>query len=344
MSTVVARRAAAVALALVAALGCTGAPRAAAQDPPPPPPPVEEPPPPSQDDDKVQLGTELVNVPFNVSDKKNRPIVDLKQEEIQVFEDGKPQKIFSFERQFETALTIALLVDVSGSQELTIGVEREAASRFFQKVLRADKDLAGVITFAKEVVLEQGLTSNLSSLNKALDRARVSPSSGLGRGGTAPTNPLAGGTSMFDAVYLAAEDVLRREAGRRVVILLTDGVDTTSVYNSAAAIERAWRSEVIIYAIGIGDRNYNPVSTGPLDKLAKETGGRVFVPDNINELDRAFAEIESDLRQQYVISYEPSNTALDGTFRKIEVRVAPSEARKDLRVRHRRGYYAPQGS
>jgi VWFA-related protein len=338
MSTPVRRRAAAVALALAAAFGC-----AAAQNPPPPPEPVQEPlPPPTRDDDQVQLGTELVNVPFNVADKKNKPIVDLKQEDVQVFEDGKPQKVFSFERQFDTALTIALLVDISGSQELTIGVEREAASRFFQKVLRPDKDLAGVITFAKEVVLEQTLTSSLSSLNQALNRARVSPSSGLGRGGTAPTNPMAGGTSMFDAVYLASEDVLRREAGRRVVILLTDGEDTTSVYNSAAAIERAWRAEVIIYAIGIGDRNYNPVATGPLDKLAKETGGRIFVPDNLNELDRAFAEIENDLRQQYVISYEPSNTALDGTFRKIEVRVVPNENRKDLRVRHRRGYYAPK--
>lgn len=343
MSSLAMRRAASVAIALAIAFGCTGAPYVAAQDPPPPPPPVQDLPPPTQDDDQVQLGTEIVNVPFNVADKKNKPIVDLKQEDIQVFEDGKPQKIFSFERQFETSLTIALLVDISGSQELTIGVEREAASRFFQKVLRPDKDLAGVITFAKEVVLEQTLTSNLASLNQALNRARVSPSSGLGRGGTAPTNPMAGGTSMFDAVYLASEDVLRREAGRRVVILLTDGVDTTSVYNATAAIERAWRAEVIIYSIGIGDRNYNPVSTGPLDKLAKETGGRVFVPGNINELDRAFAEIESDLRQQYVISYEPSNEALDGTFRKIEVRVVANENRKDLRVRHRRGYYAPKG-
>ena len=338
------RRTAALALALATLLGGAWSPRAVAQEPPPPP---QEPqaPPPAQDDDQVQLGTELVNVPFNVTDKKNRPITDLKREDIQVLEDGKPQPIFSFERQLDTSLTIALLVDTSGSQELTIGVEREAASRFFQKVLRPDRDLASVVTFSKEVVLEQSLTSSLPTLNKALDRARVSPSSGLGRGGTAPTNPMAGGTSLFDAVYLAADDVLRREAGRRVIILLTDGVDTTSSYNRTAAIESAWRSEVIIYCIGIGDRYYNPVDTGVLDKLAKETGGRVFIPSSVEELDKAFVEIENDLRQQYIVSYEPTNTALDGTFRKIEVRV-PEELRKDLkdlRVRHRRGYYAPKG-
>ncbi|HQR39783.1 MAG TPA: VWA domain-containing protein [Blastocatellia bacterium] len=295
----------------------------------------------AQQEEPVQLGTELVNVPFNVTDKKNKQIVDVNREEVQVLEDGKPQEIFSFERKLETPLTIALLVDISGSQEYSIGAEREAAARFLQKVVRPDKDLACVVTFAKEVTLEQLLTGNLESLNKALDRVRVSVSSGFGRGGTAPTNPLAGGTSMFDAVYLAADDILRPEAGRRVIILVTDGEDTTSSYNSAAAIERAWRSEVIIYCIGIGDPRLQSVNGSALDKLSKETGGRSFEPRSFEDLDKAFAEIENDLRQQYIVSYTPSNTARDGTFRKIEIRLA-GEARKDLKVRFRRGYYAPR--
>lgn len=313
------------------------------QGAPPPPPPVETEPrqEPSEADEQVQLGTELVNVPFNVTDKKNRHITDVKQPEVTVLEDGKPQEIFSFERQLDAPLTIALLIDISGSQEATIGVERAAAYRFFEKVLRPDKDLASVVTFAKEVVLEQTLSSNLNALNAALDRARVVPSSGLGRGGTAPTNPLAGGTSMYDAVYLAADEILRREAGRRVVILLTDGHDTTSSYQSKQAIESAWRSEVIVYAIGIGDPYVNPVNGGALEKLTKETGGRTFMPRGGEDLDKAFAEIENDLRQQYIISYSPANTARDGTFRKIEVKVQENATRKDVRVRHRRGYYAP---
>ncbi len=308
--------------------------------PPPPPEPDEQPPAPApkgQDDDTVQLGTELVNVPFNVNDKKNKHITDIQREEVVVLEDGVAQEVFSFERQLDAPLTIALLIDTSGSQELTIGAEREAAYRFFQKVLRPQKDVACVISFAKEVTLEQSLTSSLESLTASLDRVRVSPSSGFGRGGTAPTNPQAGGTSLHDAVFLASDDVLRREAGRRVVILLTDGFDTTSAYKTEAAIERAWRSEVIVYSIGIG---YGGVADGVLNKYAKETGGRVFVPRGTDDLDRAFAEIENDLRQQYIVSYSPTNAKRDGTFRKIELRLA-SELRKDLRLRHRRGYYAP---
>lgn len=316
------------------------APPVEAPPPPTDPEPIEEPPPAApkgQDDEPVQLGTELVNVPFNVNDKKNKHITDISREELIVIEDGIPQEVFSFERQLDAPLTIALLIDTSGSQELTIGAEREAAYRFFQKVLRPQKDVGCVISFAKEVTLEQSLTASLASLTAALDRVRVSPSSGFGRGGTAPSNPQAGGTSMHDAVYLASDDVLRREAGRRVVILLTDGVDTTSAYKTEAAIERAWRSEVIVYSIGIG---FGGIADGVLNKYAKETGGRVFVPRGTEDLDRAFAEIENDLRQQYVVSYSPSNTKRDGTFRKIEVRLA-SEVRKDMKVRHRRGYYAP---
>ena len=126
-----------------------------------------------------------------------------------------------------------------------------------------------------------------------------------------------------------------------MVILLTDGQDTTSTYESKQAIESAWRSEVIVYAIGIGDPYVQPVNRGALEKLTKETGGRTFEPRNSEDLDKAFAEIENDLRQQYIISYSPANTARDGTFRKIEVKVQELDTRKDVRVRHRRGYYAP---
>ena len=121
---------------------------------------------------------------------------------------------------------------------------------------------------------------------------------------------------------------------------MTDGEDTTSQYNMQAAIERALRSEVIVYAIGIGEPSIQPINTGVLDKLTKETGGRSFVPRSNDELDKDFQEIETDLRQQYVVSYTPTNTAHDGTFRKIEVKLL-GDTRKDLRVRYRRGYYAP---
>jgi Ca-activated chloride channel family protein len=285
----------------------------------------------TQAEESVELGTALVTVPFNVADKKNRPVVDIKRDEIQVFEEGKQQEVFSFERLADASLTIALLVDTSGSMEAVIGEERVAANRFFQKVLRPEKDLASVLTFAKEVTLEQPLTANVGALNSALNRARV-PLSGSARSS-------AGGTSLYDAVYLAAEE-LRGEAGRRVTILLTDGVDTTSAYTIKDAIERAWRSDVMIYAIGMGDFSYGGIDLRVLEKLTRETGGRFFEPRGIEDLDRAFDEIQSDLRQQYVLSYSPANATHDGRFRTIEVKLAGA-GRKDHRVRHRRGYYGP---
>jgi VWFA-related protein len=334
-------------LALIAAVSLLSAAPALAggQGAPPPPPPPELPaqePQEPQAEDEVQLGAALVTVPFNVSDKKNRLISDVKQEEVQVLEDGKPQEVFSFERLTEAPLTIALLIDTSGSQEATIGEEKTAAFRFFEKVLRPEKDLGSVVSFSKEVVLEQQLTANSGLLSRALNRVRVNPVTAYGGVGTPPANPGAGGTSLYDAVYLAAGDVLRSEAGRRVIILLTDGADTTSSYKLDDAIERSWRSEVIIYSIGIGDFRFGGIDRGVLEKMTRETGGRYFEPRKFQDLDKAFDEIESDLRQQYVLTYTPSNTAPDGTFRKIEVRLA-GEVRKDLRVRHRRGYYAPGG-
>ncbi len=290
-------------------------------------------PPAAQDEEPVQLGTQLVTVPFNVTDKKNRLITDIQQSQLEVLEDGKPQEIFSFERESNAALTICLLIDTSGSQQETIGAERAAAYRFFEKVLQPGRDLAAVLTFAHRVTVEQELTSNLPALSRALDRARVVPSAAYSGAGSPPLNPKAGGTSLWDAVYLAADDVLRREAGRRVIVVITDGFDTTSTYNLQAAIERAWRSEVIVYCIGIGVAT----SPGGLEKLAKETGGRYFEPRGQADLDEAFAAIQEDLRQVFSLAYSPANTAKDGTFRRIEVRL---RERKDLRVRHRRGYYA----
>src|SRR5262249_40129508 len=148
------------------------------------------------------------------------------------------------------------------------------------------------------------------ALDQALDRARVTPSSAFGRGGTAPTNPMAGGTSLYDAVYLASSEVLRREAGRRAIILRTDGGDTTSQADQPAAIAQALHYEVIIYCLAIGDPNYG-VSKGTLDKFSDQTGGRTFEPRSDSDLDRDFDEIQNDLRQQYVVSYSPSNAAHD---------------------------------
>ncbi len=301
---------------------------------------------PAQDDDAGQdgqvlkLGAQLVTVPFNVTDKKNRYINDLTKDDLEIMEDNKPQQVFSFERQTDLPITIAMLIDISGSQEYTLPYEKAAGQRFFRKVLRPNKDIAAVVTFEHESVLVQNLTGDVEKLHRALDDVAISAPSVamIGGGGTPPINNSgAGSTAMYDSIYATASDLLRREAGRRVIILITDGQDTSSQVKMRDAIERTWRNEVIVYSIGIGDRAYG-IDEGDLKKIASETGGRAFFPRNEEDLDRAFAQIDEDLRSQYILAYQPTNEATDGSFRTIQLKV---KDRKDLTVRHRKGYFAP---
>jgi VWFA-related protein len=293
-------------------------------------------------DQPIKLGAALITVPFNVTDSKNRYINDLTKNDVDLLEDNKPQQIFSFERQSDLPITVAMLIDISGSQMFTLPQEKAAGQRFFAKVLRPGKDIGAVITFEHETVLEQALTPNVEKLVEALDRVRIgTPSTATIGGPTTPpiNNSGAGATAIYDSIYAVSADLLTREAGRRAIILLTDGVDTYSKVKMRDAIERTWRSEIIVYCIGIGDRSWGGVNTGVLKKIAAETGGRAFFPRKTEELDEAFSLIEEDLRQQYTASYQPENVATDGSFRTIQMRV---KNRKELTVRHRRGYFAPK--
>jgi VWFA-related protein len=300
--------------------------------------------PPKKEDDigTIRVGTQLVNVLFAVQDKQNRYINDIAQADLAIFEDGKQQEIFTFKKEFDLPLTMAMLVDVSGSEQYTLPLLKDAGARFIDSVIRQNKDTAAVIKFEGEATLMQGLTSNPARVRKALDEIAFTapPPSGLG-GSTPGINPNSrqGGTSMYDAIVAACADLLARQPGRKTIILITDGQDTTSRLKIGDAIDEALRAEVVIYSIGIGDPGYG-VNDGGLKKLSEATGGRAVMPRSNRELDQAFAQLEQDLRQQYLLAYEPANETPDGSFRKIEVRVAN---RKDIRVRHRRGYYAPKG-
>jgi Ca-activated chloride channel family protein len=291
-----------------------------------------------QEDQVVRLGTQLVTVPFNVTDKKNRYINDLSKDDVEVFEDSKGQEVFSFERQTDLPITIAMLIDISGSQEFTLPEEKSAGQRFFRRVLRPKKDMGAVVTFEHESVLVQDLTSDVEKLFRALDDVRLpAQSATMRRGGTPPINNSGvGSTAMFDSIYSVSSDLLRREAGRRVIILVTDGADTSSSVKMKEAIERTWRSEIIVYSVGIGGPM--GVDQGTLKKIAAETGGRAFFPRNEDDLDKAYAQIDEDLRSQYILAYSPANAAKDGSFRTIQVKI---KNHTDLTVRHRRGYFAP---
>jgi Ca-activated chloride channel homolog len=306
----------------------------------------QQPPEAEESEQTLKVGTQLVNFLFSVTDKQNRYLNDLTKEEVTILENGKPQEIFTFKREFDLPLTLALLIDVSGSEEYVLPQLKDTGGRFIESVIRPGKDTAAVIKFEGEATLMQGLTSNRARLRKGLDDIEyvAPPPVGIYGGPTPPINggSRQGGTSIHDSVVATCADLLAKEPGRKTIVLISDGQDTTSRMKLADAIDAALRAEVVIYAIGIGDPSFGGVDDGMLKKLCEATGGRAFIPKSPRDLDSAFAQLEQDMRQQYLLAYEPLNEATDGTFRKIEVKV-PKFKEKDIRVRHRRGYYAPKG-
>lgn len=301
----------------------------------------------------LKLGTKLVNVLFSVTDKQNRYIDDLKIEDVQILENGQAQQIAFFKREFDLPLTLAIMVDVSGSEQYTLPRLKDAGSRFIESIIKSGKDTAAIIKFEGEATLMQSLTSNKARLLKGLEDVAFIPPPPVGVfGGATPGingNSRQGGTSIYDSVIATCSDLLAKEAGRKTIVLLTDGVDTTSRLKLDDAVNEALKAEVVIYAIGIGDPGGpgsfggNGVDEGKLRKMTEATGGRLFVPNHRGDLSSAFIQLEQDMRQQYLLAYEPNNEALDGSFRKLEIKVPKLKDNKDIKIRHRKGYYAQKG-
>lgn len=311
---------------------------------------------PQDSDEVVRVDTNLTNIFFTAADKNKRFISDLKAEDIRVLEDGQPQEIFTFQTNIDLPLSLAILIDTSASEERTLPDEKEAARAFLESVLRPNRDEAAVLSFTGETTLEQGFSGNIERLRRAIDRVEFIPPSGyIGGGvvvnGTPPisgTNQaLAGSTAIWDAVWATAEELISTSAEhtRRAIILLTDGVDTSSRMKMAEAIERAQKADALIYAIGIGDRYSFNVNEGSLRKIAEQTGGRAYFPRHERDLRDAFAQIQRDLREQYLVAYSPLNKARDGSFRKIEIElVNPALKQQNLKLNYRSGYFAKTAS
>ncbi|MGQ9898096.1 MAG: VWA domain-containing protein [Acidobacteriota bacterium] len=298
-------------------------------------------------EDTLRIQTQLVTVPFAVVDKRNRYINDLTAQDVEVLENGKPQEIFSFTREQDLPLTFALVFDISGSQQYSIAEQRMAAKAFLRQTLRPEKDLAGVVTFRRDIEVRQKLTANLAALERAVDDVRFE-SGRYVYGGSPPLDPSITGTSLYDTVYVVSGEMLPREAGRRVIILLTDGEDTTSRYKLNDAIDMALRSDVQVYAIGIpggvpngfGGVTITGLDRRTLERLCEETGGRAFFPRSPADYAATFQQIETDLRQQYILTYIPSDATRDGSFRAITIKVLHPGGAKGWRIFTRKGYYA----
>ena len=326
--------------------------RRAVQTPSPTPPPTRDELP-GESDEVVRVETNLTNIFFTAADSNKRFVNTLKKENIRILEDGQPQEIFTFQTNVDLPLSIGILIDTSRSEERTLPDEKAAARSFLEAVMRPEKDEAAIVSFTGEVTLEQGLTGNVDRLRKAIDRVEFVPPSGyIGGGvvvgGTPPisdTNQiLAGSTAIWDAVWATSNELLSdaiAENTRRTIILLTDGYDTISQVKMRDAIERAQKADALIYAIGIGDTYQGGVDTGSLKKLAEQTGGRAYFPNSERELRNAFAQIQTDLREQYLVAYSPSNKSRDGSYRRIQIEVTDPEIRRqNLKLNYRPGYFA----
>jgi VWFA-related protein len=313
------------------------------QSSPPPAQDQQQSPPPSSDDNvqifKAQVN--VVNLFFNVKDKHGMLIPNLTKDDFQVMEDGKPQTVKYFSAESNQPLTLGIMIDTSASQTRVLGIEQESCAQFLHAVLR-EKDLAFVINFDVDVDLDQDFTNNVHDLTRALNKMQINAGMGGGPpglgGGPVPTTPR--GTLLYDAIYLGANEKLRSEVGRKAMIVFTDGEDQGSRLKIQDAIEAAQKSDTICYVILIADRGFYGGFgySGDYDmrKLAEQTGGRVIEVGNKQEkLKQAFDQIQNELRSQYNIGYTPTNSKLDGSYRKIQI-----HTKGDYKVQARQGYYA----
>ena len=301
----------------------------------------------------IRVDVDLVNILFTVRQKHGGQLVpNLNKEDFSIFEDGKEQTITQFSRETDLPLTLGLLVDVSASQTNLIEIERQAASAFFQSVIRP-KDEAFLIAFGKDTELLQDYTSSAKLLKSALRELKgdeSGPSMGGSRlppmtnPGPVPQSGNPKGTLLFDAVCLASDEKLKPEVGRKALVLITDGEDQGSYYSRDRAVESAQRANAMVYSIYYVDtwfyRQYGMFGRGgnesDLRKMSDQTGGHVFTVDKHHTLEDVFKEIQDEMRNQYAIGYRPSNGVRDGKFRKIEIRARD----KELVVQARKGYYA----
>jgi VWFA-related protein len=267
-----------------------------------------------------------VNVLFIATDKHGKFVRDLNQTDFAILDDHKPpQSIINFRRETDLPLHLGLLIDVSGSVHSRFDFEQDAAISFLQHTIRTRFDKAFVVGFNTQSQMSQDFTDNVELLSTGIHKLQDG-----------------GGTALYDAIYRAAKEKFLKDRPdhpvRKAIVVVSDGEDNQSEYTRAQAIEMAQRAEVIIYAISTDDSGLILRGDHVLEQLAAATGGRAFFPFKMKDITHSFAAIEDELRSQYVVSYKPADFDADGRYRSIEI----STLKKDLQVRARKGYFAPQ--
>jgi VWFA-related protein len=348
---------------------------------------------------KISVDVKTVSVPVTVRDKHGKIISNLTKEDFAVDEDGRPQTVNYFARENDLPLRLGLLVDTSLSQRRVLEEERSASYSFLDHLLRENKDLAFVIHFDREVELLEDFTGSRPKLQAALQSLQTPQmdansgggggqsggggqgggiggggiggggiggrrgGGGSGGGGGRGSGHAGGGTLLYDAVYLAGDDLMGKQQGRKALIILSDGVDHGSKVGITTAIETAQRADTVVYSIlfkdseGFGDRggiSMGPFGTGRrgggrgpqeervdgkkiLEQISKETGGRLFEVSKKETVEKIYAQIEEELRNQYSLGYTPDKNTGPG-YHKLHV----TTKQKELVVQARDGYYSGQ--
>jgi VWFA-related protein len=274
----------------------------------------------------IKVDVEVVNVFCTVHDHGGALVRDLKQDDFEILEDNRRQEIRYFTQESNLPLTVALLVDVSGSVHWFVEAEKGAVATFLQQVLRPD-DRALLVGFSSTIILWQDLTPSTTLLGEALQRLRSIPFKGL-----PPLGFPMPSTLLYDAVEKTALGKLKSLSGRKVLIVISDGLDNGSSVHMDSVIQAVEATNTTVYGVCF-ESGFSGCSF--LKEMSDPTGGRTFPVKKIR-VDRIFQIIEDEMRSQYAIGYVSTNRAHDGTFRKLQVKVLP----KGLKAAARKGYYA----
>jgi Ca-activated chloride channel family protein len=278
-----------------------------------------------KDESTYRVNVRLVNVFTTVTDSRGAPVADLTKDDFQLLEDGVPQTIKVFEKESAIPLSIALAIDTSPSTLRDFKLETSSARRFVHSILR-NEDRLSVFEVTENIDQMTRFTSDLKTIERGIDSLRTGP-----------------GTSIYDAIFLCSESLLDRQ-GRKVLVLITDGGDTTSKADYNSALRRAQQAEAIVYSIIVvpveADAGRNLGGEHALIQISKDTGGKYYYAEGQEQLDEAFRKISDELRTQYLLAFYPSRKLSDSPFRKIQVELSKKDPEgRAYQVRHRAGYY-----
>ncbi len=293
----------------------------------------------------IRVDVDLVTVACSVTDRSGAPAQGLRLEDFSLRDNGQPRDIRSFWQEMDLPLTVALVADVSGSQAGFVRSHREAVAQFLKQVI-GPKDRAMIVEVARQALLISDLTGSLDDLSSAVEKIGAREGKQAPLLGPPCRNPsfphTCGGTALWHGLYYAAKE-LKPVAGRKAIIVLSDGMDTGSDISLTNLIEMTQSAETVVYSIkyanpmrfiSLSATIAQAVSRG-LERLSRETGGLTF-PNPGRKTSEVFSQIESDLRNMYVLGFTPPDDARDGAFHKLEAKIVG----KDFIVRARSGYWA----